>query len=176
MDSHLERLRQEITAAIAGFEPRQLSWHEPGKWCAAEILEHLHLSYTGTIKGCKRLLERGKPLASQRSFKNRAQSFIVVSLGYMPSGRKAPEGTRPRGIDEDQQKIVSEIGSSITEMDAILNQCAARFGARLPVLDHPLLGPFSIQQWRKFHLVHGLHHVKQIRNLSRQVQANKIAP
>jgi hypothetical protein len=26
-----------------------------------------------------------------------------------------------------------------------------------------VLGPFSIEQWRKFHLVHGRHHVKQIR-------------
>jgi hypothetical protein len=42
------------------------------------------------------------------------------------------------------------------------------------VLDHPLLGPFSIWQWRKFHLVHGLHHGKQIRNLARQIQANKL--
>jgi hypothetical protein len=173
MDAHLARLRQEIEAATAGFEAPQLSWHEPGKWCAAEILEHLYLSYTGTIKGCLRLLERGKPLASRASLKNRAQSFIVVSLGYMPTGRKAPEVTRPRGLEIPT--IIREIESKIREMDAVLSDCAVKFGARAKVFDHPLLGPFSVGQWRKFHLVHGLHHVKQIRRLAEQIQANNVA-
>lgn len=172
MDPHLGRLRQEIAEATAGFEAQQLSWHEPGKWCVAEILEHLYLSYTGTIKGCGRLLERGKPLASKASLKNRAQCFVVVSLGYMPIGRKAPEGTRPRGLE--QQKVVSEIESKMREMAAILSECAEKFGARAKVLDHPVLGPFSIGQWRKFHLVHGLHHVKQIRCLAEQINRRKL--
>jgi hypothetical protein len=172
MNPHLARLQLEIAEATAGFEPQQLSWHQPGKWCAAEILEHLYLSYSGTIKGCQRLLERGKPLASRPSLKNRAQSFVVVNLGYMPTGRNAPEAARPRGLDK--QKVVTEIESKVAEMDSILSECAAKFGARARVLDHPLLGPFSIWQWRKFHLVHGLHHGKQIRNLARQIQANKL--
>jgi hypothetical protein len=58
-------------------------------------------------------------------------------------------------------------------MDALLAQCAARFGARSKVLDHPILGPFSIAQWRKFHLVHGRHHVKQIRRLREYVKRNQ---
>lgn len=173
MDPHLGRLRKEIADATANFNAQQLIWHESGKWCAAEILEHLYLSYSGTIKGCARLLERGQPLASRATLKNRAQSFVVVSLGYMPAGRKAPEGTRPRGLETG--KAVSEIESKIREMDTILTDCVAKFGAKVKVFDHPLLGPFSIGQWRKFHLVHGLHHVKQIRRLAEQVHARRIA-
>jgi hypothetical protein len=26
-----------------------------------------------------------------------------------------------------------------------------------------ILGPLTIRQWRKFHLIHGRHHIKQIR-------------
>jgi len=33
------------------------------------------------------------------------------------------------------------------------------------VMEHPFLGPFSIAQWRKFHLRHGMHHLKQIQRL-----------
>ena len=173
MDPHLARLRQEIAEATARFDAQQLSRRRPGKWCAAEILEHLYLSYTGTIKGCERLLERGKPLATRASLKNRAQSFVVVNLGYMPTGRKAPEATRPRGLEG--QRVSTEIDSKITQMAAILSECAERFGTRIKVLDHPVLGPFSVAQWRKFHLVHGLHHVKQIRELAKQIHANEIA-
>jgi hypothetical protein len=41
-------------------------------------------------------------------------------------------------------------------------------------LDHPILGPFSIAQWRKFHLVHGLHHVKQIQRLKDKVSTQSV--
>ena len=98
MDPYLGRLRQELAHAISGLDTGELSWHGPGKWSCAEILEHLYLTYTGTIKGCERLLASGKPSASRPGFKNRFQSLIVVGLGYMPSGRKAPEVARPRGL------------------------------------------------------------------------------
>jgi hypothetical protein len=47
-------------------------------------------------------------------------------------------------------------------MDAIIAQCEARFGRRVQVLDHPILGPLTAPQWRKLHLVHGRHHQKQV--------------
>jgi hypothetical protein len=52
-------------------------------------------------------------------------------------------------------------------MDAIVAQCEARFGCG-KVLDHPILGPLTAAQWRKFHLIHGRHHVKQIDRLREQ--------
>lgn len=172
MDPHLKKLQDKIAAAISGLSREQLAWHVPGKWCAGEILEHLYLTYTGTLRGCARLLEAGKPLASPSTLKNRAQSLIVVRLGYMPAGRQAPTVARPRGLPPD--KVAAEIQPKLDEMDAILSQCAAKFGSRAKVLDHPILGPFSIAQWRKFHLVHGLHHVRQIKRLRDKViqQAN----
>jgi hypothetical protein len=30
------------------------------------------------------------------------------------------------------------------------------------MLDHPILGPLTVDQWRKFHVVHTEHHVRQI--------------
>jgi DinB superfamily len=167
VDPHLTRLQQEIAAAISGCDAEQLAWHPPGKWCTAEILEHLYLTYTGTTKGCARVLDAGKPLASASSLKHNARSLLVVGLGYMPGGRESPASARPRGLAAE--KVAVEIVSKINEMDAILEQCASKFGSRSKVLDHPVLGPFSIQQWRKFHLVHGHHHVKQIRRLREQM-------
>jgi uncharacterized protein DUF1569 len=50
-------------------------------------------------------------------------------------------------------------------MDAIIAQCEARFGPQVKLLDHPILGPLSATQFRKLHLVHGQHHLKQLRRL-----------
>jgi hypothetical protein len=47
-------------------------------------------------------------------------------------------------------------------MDDCIGRCEEKFGAHRKLLDHPILGPLTAAQWRKFHLVHGLHHVKQI--------------
>ncbi len=67
MDSHLEKLKESLEAAVEGLSSEQLNWHAPGKWCAAEVLEHLYLSYTGTINGFERVMKAGKPLATRAS-------------------------------------------------------------------------------------------------------------
>lgn len=53
----------------------------------------------------------------------------------------------------------------MTDLDDVMSRCAGKFGGRTKLLDHPVLGPLSVSQWRKFHLVHGLHHVKQLHRL-----------
>ena len=61
------------------------------------------------------------------------------------------------------EKVVAEIGPRIAAMDEVIAQCEQRYGSRIKILDHPVLGPLTARQWRKFHLAHGRHHVKQIR-------------
>jgi Protein of unknown function (DUF1569) len=163
MDPHLQRLQKEIAAAVEGLLPEQSNRHPPGKWCAGEILEHLYLTYTGTVKGFERVAEAGKPPATTQSWAQRGRTLIVVAFGYLPSGRDAPPVARPRGLPPG--KVRAEIGPKIAEMDESIARCEERFGSRRKLLDHPILGPLTAAQWRKFHLVHGLHHVKQIKRL-----------
>lgn len=163
MDPRLQRLQEEIAAAIAGLSGDELSRHPPGKWSAAEILEHLYLTYTGTVKGFERAMEADKPLATTQTWWQRGQMLIVVGLGYMPSGRKSPAVARPRGLP--REKVRAEISEKIAEMDESIARCEKKFGSGRKLLDHPVLGGLTAAQWRKFHLVHGLHHVKQIRQL-----------
>jgi hypothetical protein len=41
MDFRLEKLKENLESAVEGKSSEQLSWHLPGKWCAAEVLEDL---------------------------------------------------------------------------------------------------------------------------------------
>jgi hypothetical protein len=61
--------------------------------------------------------------------------------------------------------VRAEIGPKIAEMDDLIRRCEEELGSRQKLLDHPILGSLTAAQWRKFHLVHGLHHVKQLRRL-----------
>jgi len=160
MDSRLEKLKENLESVVEGMSSEQLSWHLPGKWCAAEVLEHLYLSYTGTINGFERVITSGNPLATRASMAQRVQTFVVVGLGLMPGRRKTPAVAQPKGLPVE--KVRNEIGGKMAGMDAIIVQCEARFGRQVKLLDHPILGPLTAPQWRKLHLVHGRHHQKQL--------------
>jgi Protein of unknown function (DUF1569) len=163
MDSRLEKLRESLESAVKGMSSEQLSWHLPGKWCASEVLEHLYLTYTGTIKGFERVIIKDKPLATSASVAHRVLTFVVVGLGYLPPGRKTPAVAHPRGLPSEQ--VRNGIGAKLVAMDAIIAQCEARFGPHVKLLDHPILGPLTATQWRTLHLVHGRHHQKQLLRL-----------
>jgi len=168
VDPHLKRLQDEVSVSIQGLSTKELRWHRPEKWCVAEILEHLYLTYTGTTKGFSRLLASGNAQRNVPTLRQRLQAFVVTGAGYFPHGVKSPPVAMPRGLPSE--KAIAEIVLRIAEMDEMMSCCAAKFGADTKVLDHPVLGPFSVSQWRKFHLVHGRHHLKQIRQIRSQAQ------
>jgi len=163
MDTRLKKLTNALESAVEGMSGEQMSWHPQGKWCAVEVLEHLYLTYTGTIKGFERLVQSGRPTATAASVKDRWRTLVVVGLGYLPTGRKAPKAAEPRGLPAEQ--VRNELLKKIAEMDAAIARCEARFGDGIALLDHPILGPLTGKQWRKFHLVHGMHHRKQLLRL-----------
>lgn len=160
MHSHLERLQQELETALRGAAPEALANGPAGKWTPAQILEHLQLTYRGTNKGIAKCLENGAPLASPGTFKDRVRAFAVIKLEYFPSGRKSPERAVPKGLPVEQ--VHAGIFDELRTMDAGLAECERRFGTNKKILDHPVLGPLNVQQWRRFHWVHGRHHAKQI--------------
>jgi hypothetical protein len=168
MDSRLQELKQALELAVEGMSRDELTWHPTNKWCAAEILEHLYLTYTGTIKGFEKVLQAGKPLATRASIRQRWRKLVVMGFNYLPSGRKAPEMTKPRGLPAD--KVRNVVGEKIAAMDEIIARCESRFGGSTRLLDHPILGPLTARQWRKFHLLHGQHHQKQILGLRERIK------
>jgi|ERR1700678_3040940 len=169
MDSFLEDLKQSLDSAVEGLSLEQMSWHPAEKWSVSEILEHLYLTYTGTIKGFERVLDADRPLVSSASMKLRFRKVVVLRFNYLPEGRKAPKTTVPRGLPPE--KVKAEVGVKIAEMDEIIARCEARFGGKL--LDHPILGPLTATQWRKFHWMHGRLHVRQIERLGSQVRSGR---
>lgn len=161
MGSHLERLHAELECVLAIASGEALEKAPAGKWNSALILEHLYLTYKGTNKGIAKCMTEGRPQATKVTMKHRAKKLVVVGMGYMPGGAKAPERAVPRGElgDEVRGTILAEL----ERMAAGLDECERRFGVRTKIMDHPVLGPLTANEWRKFHWVHGRHYVRQIR-------------
>ena len=161
MPSDLERLRRELEETIAAASDRALSQAPEGKWNSAQILEHLLLTYKNTNYGLGKCQEKGAPLATSATLPHRLGRVVVVSFGYMPKGREAPLRARPQGLPPAE--VRSTIFAEIDKMESGFAECERRFGARTKLMDHPILGPLTAKQWRKFHWVHGRHHARQIR-------------
>ena len=162
MHKTIATLAAEIGAATAGATERELTFHPAeGKWCAAQVLEHLQRTYTGTTKGLQRVLADGKPKITPIAPKKRVLQFMVITASWFPEGRKSPKGAEPTGdvVVMDMPRTIQE---KLAEMDGLLYRCQEKFGSG-KILDHPILGALTVDQWRKFHLVHGRHHVKQVR-------------
>ena len=163
MNGYLQSAYAAIETAIAGMSAEQMSWHREGKWCTAEILEHLALAFGSTAKVMQRCLECGQPTGTRPKLRDRFVSCVVTGFGYIPEGRKAPKHVVPKGIQaEEAQSLVFE---NLKLMDETMQRCEQQFGTTIKIADHPIIGPLSLRDWRKFHLVHTRHHMKQIARL-----------
>jgi len=166
MHPKLARLRNTLSEIVRGMTADDLTRHPDGKWSAAEILEHLNLTYTGTVRNLERCLAAGKPGASSDRRKMRWQRFAITRLGLFPRGRKAPERVLPRGMPP--QQVVAETLQNLERMDGVIRDCELRFERGKPVADHPILGPLTACEWRAFHSAHGRHHARQIIRLRKR--------
>jgi Protein of unknown function (DUF1569) len=140
----------------------EADWQQapPGKWSCSQIAEHLLLTYTATTKGTLKAMQAGTPLGGKPTLRDRLATFYVAGLGLMRSGRTAPKHTTPKGSAEAVS--LRQFNDALVAMDATLTDAEKRFGSNVKLLDHPMLGPLTAQQWRRFHRAHARHHLKQI--------------
>ena len=166
MSPELEQIRREAERLTR--EMSKADWHHapPGKWSCAQIFEHLLLSYAATTKATLQAMEIGKPLGGRPTLRDRISTFYVAGLGLLPSGRTAPQHVTPK--DGAGLESLRQFNDALVAMDAMLTDAEKRFGSRVKLLDHPILGPLTAKEWRRFHRTHGRHHLKQVAGRARQ--------
>jgi hypothetical protein len=169
MHTELARCLATIEGAVSGLDDVAGARSIDGRWSVAEIVEHLDRTYTGTTKGFERCLQSGTPRASAPTLKSRMRVFLVVTLGYFPRGIEAPAHVVPTGrvlLPE----LLQRVGAHLESLDVAAAAAKSRFGTG-PVMDHPILGPFTVDQWLRFHRIHTTHHQKQIVERRQRLQA-----
>jgi hypothetical protein len=163
----------DLEAVIAGFEPvlaprtaAECQRHPGGdarRWDAQQIVAHLLLTYQSTEGLLRKRLEAGQPVEGLKTLTQRILQWLVIGRGMLPKGAKAPEYTLPDRLGwgaKSGAELVAELRAELEKMDDLLVECEAKFG-KSPVGMHFIFGPLTARQWRRFHRVHGLHHLKQ---------------
>jgi hypothetical protein len=168
MGASLEQTLADLEAAIAGMSEPEFAAAPAGKWSISQILEHLSITYASSNdRVIAKVLSSG-PSYTPPNFKQRVATFSVTTLGYLPTGRKAPEFTRPKG--RPTAEILADIRRALPEMENGLAECERRYGSR-KIADHPILGALNARQWRNFHRAHTRHHLKQIASRRQSLQS-----
>lgn len=160
-----KQIRDAIANSIDGLTEEQMRRHPEGKWDTAQILEHLALTYGSSARVMQKCLREGRPLATTLKFRQWAAQMAVLKFSYIPTGRKSPKVVEPTGIGcRDARELIF---ANLEKMDRAFAEVEQRFGSKVKIADHPVLGPIPISGWRKFHVAHTRHHMKQVDALVR---------
>ena len=160
MHKHLESCLEVVLDAMKDGGSQYSVRRDPARWSPVEIVEHLTRSYSGTAKGFERCVEKGAPLATATTIKQRLQQFALIKLGYFPEGRQSPKHIIPTG-DLDHHAVLEAVRRDLARLDDAAIKARQALGSG-KMLDHPILGALTIDQWLKFHVVHTKHHARQI--------------
>jgi hypothetical protein len=171
MDAWLDRLRSEIEEATKGLCESDWNLAPNGRWNSAQTLEHLGRSYGTTAKMLELAIGAGGPPQVRTArFREFWKRILVVTLAVFPGGVRSPEMVLPRG--DPGPVALQRALTNLSRMDAAITAAEERWGSEEPIAMHLVLGPMTSSQWRKFHYVHGHHHVLQMRRRLKKLAAH----
>jgi len=169
------QLEHELTAALFGLDAAQTQLRplrHPGKWTVQQIATHLLLAYDQTSNAIEARLAKGHPTLAKPTLSQYAGQFLVLGIGFLPTGRAAPEAVLPPAgeVQRDGDELGALAKEKLVHLDRLAREAETLFG-KTRCITHMALGPLSIPQWRRFQLVHTRHHLKQVRAILRERHA-----
>ena len=167
MHAVLRSAFSDVAAELGHFDAKSASIHPCGRphcWSVQQVVEHLVLTMEATQIELEGRLEKGRvERRAQRTRPEWLLQLMVLSAGYMPKGVPATDATTPAAKPESRgmRDLALQLETAIEMLDATFDRCRQRFGMER-VGRHFLLGPLRVDQWRRYHVLHLRHHMKQI--------------
>ena len=115
-------------------------------WDLARTCDHLTVMMRWSLDGFPPEI-RFNPLA--RALVGPVARFAIVRMGWMPRGIKAPHPALEVADVRPEARAVAHCVATLREV----RDHDGEFRAS------PLLGRLTPEQWRRFHLVHAVHHL-----------------
>jgi hypothetical protein len=168
MNPDLHQLQHELARSLQGLNSAQTqlrSSSRPDCWSIQQIVEHLLLTYKSTEDALNARLFKGTPTRAKVSLVQRVKQYAVMRLGYFPTGRKAPPPVTPPSLTVHPlsgEALTHAVDKHLASLDTVCHEAEKFFGSTARFATHAVLGPLHVYHWRKFQLIHGRHHIKQI--------------
>lgn len=174
MNPAFQRLSDAYRAKLFGLSSPRCQLRPVGDaaaWSTQDVVEHLLLTYRGSVAQVEKYLHRGSPTTRKAGWKQIAARTLVIHLRYFPRGQMAPEFVIPgrRGLPEmNGNQLASLLEEDLNRLDTELVRCEQAFGSHA-FASHFRFGPLSARQWRRFHVVHGKLHLAQLTEIEKQI-------
>jgi len=133
----------------------------PGKWCPAQIVQHLTLVLEYSARTFESRREREPMRRRPRSAKELIAYFLVLRMGWVPEGWRAPAAMRPAEHLE-RPAVERQFREAVERWLVLQRELLPARRADL-FAKHTVLGDLTLPEWGRFHRLHCAHHAKQIR-------------
>lgn len=166
MNPILRRLCGEYEEQLRGETAERMQLRPAGetaRWNVQQTVEHMLMTYAATSGNFEKRLAKGTVTEAKATFGHRIGQFAVCTLGQFPKGRKAPEIVTPKAdtVAASGDELLEKVKVELERFDGLALEAERVFGPQRAIT-HLVLGPMSVHNWRRFHLIHGEHHLRQI--------------
>jgi hypothetical protein len=179
MHAPFEQLIADLASKIGHLSPDDLETHpngDPARWNIRQIVEHLILTYRRSGANFDDRLAKGRPSKYRATLRQSLAKLALLGFAYFPPGVEAPAAVTPAAKPEHPiggAALANLFAQELQTVDATLDRCQREFG-RKPFAAHQVLGLLNAEQWRRFHVVHARHHLKQIQTLANTLVADAV--
>ncbi len=149
-----------LLGPLAGQDDEVWFRGRPGVWSPGEIVAHVAVSIALSVDGLDS--RRGKPPMRRRRrlpYQLVAKA-LVLGAGWFPVRRTAPENARPV-TRPDRAGTEAQLRESVARFERLAAELLPARRHDL-FLKHPVFGDLTVEEWRRFHVVHAEHHRKQL--------------
>ena len=141
-----------------------LDWYRapPGKWCPAQIVQHLALVLDGSARVFESRRDHAPMRRRPRSPKEVVGYWLLSRIGWIPGRRQAPTLMRP-GEQPERALVERQFRDAVERFLLIERELLPARRADL-FAKHSALGDLTLPEWAQFHTWHCKHHAAQIRD------------
>ncbi|HEX3436865.1 MAG TPA: DinB family protein [Pseudacidobacterium sp.] len=177
MNESLESFCCDCAGMLNGMSKEETQKHTADnseQWSAQQLVEHLILTYRSSSGALEERLRKGRPTKAEVTPQQQVRRERLFVTEIFPEDTQAPERVRPGQIDLSALsgvELAELLQRELESMDSLVERCHEAFGQQ-PMASHWAFGPLSADEWRKFHLLHGRHHLKQLARIVDDVRAS----
>lgn len=160
----------KVNRQLAALEPMVLGpldglkgedWHRApaGRWSVAQVVSHLSLGLDAVVQKLEERKDR-TDLQRRASSRQHLLRHLILGVGRIPRGRRAPEGTHP--VERpDPELITAQFRMAVQRLEGLVGSVPPEQQQRIFVR-HPVVGDLNLPEWVRFFYVHNRHHAHQI--------------
>jgi len=156
---NLEARRERFLTTLEGLSPEQLEYRaDPQAWTPVQVGHHVVLAEQRTADSIKK--HRGMR-SGKRSLRYRVGNtmlWLVLKTGLRVKN-PVPEAAPDDEID--LPRLLESWDKARVDLEAVLSETKER-GLEYAAFNHPIAGPFNVEQALQFLVAHLDHHLRQL--------------